>query len=58
MYGAFRLDSLAEVGRQQLILEFGESYGGNDKLSLDLLRSVKINCTCTGDSFEETGFVC
>ena len=32
--------------------------GGNDKLSLDLLRSVEINCTCTGDSFEGTGFVC
>ena len=25
---------------------------------LDLVRSVKINCTCTGDSFEGTGFVC
>ena len=32
--------------------------GGNDKLSLDLVRSVEINCTCTGDSFEGTGFVC
>ena len=32
--------------------------GGNDKLNLDLVRSVEINCTCTGDSFEGTGFVC
>ena len=32
--------------------------GGNDKLNLDLVRSVKINCTCTSDSFEGTGFVC
>jgi len=30
---------------------------GNDKLSLDPLRSVEINCTCTGNSFEGTGFV-
>jgi len=32
--------------------------GGNDKLNLDLMRSMKINCTCTSDSFEATGFVC
>ena len=25
---------------------------------LDLVRSVKINCTCAGDSFEGTGFLC
>ena len=31
--------------------------GGNDKLNLDLVRSVKINCTCTGNSFEGTCFV-
>ena len=32
--------------------------GGDDKLNLDLVRSVKIYCTCTGDSFEGTCFVC
>ena len=31
---------------------------GDDKLSLDLVRSVEINCTYTGDLFEGTGFVC
>jgi len=35
-----------------------KAVGGNDKLSFDLVRSVEINCTYTGDSFEETGFVC
>ena len=25
---------------------------------LDLMKSAKINCMCTGDSFEETGFIC
>ena len=30
---------------------------GNDKLSLDLVRSVEINYTCASDSFEGTGFV-
>ena len=28
------------------------------KLNLDMVRSVKINCTCIGDSFEGTCFVC
>ena len=32
--------------------------GGNDKLNSDLVRSVKISCTCAGDSFEGTGFAC
>ena len=32
--------------------------GGNDKLNLDLVRSMEINYTCTGDSFEGTSFVC
>ena len=32
--------------------------GGDNKLNLDLMRSVENNCTCTGDSFEGTGFVC
>ena len=32
--------------------------GSDDKLNLDLVRSVEINYTCTGDSFEGTGFVC
>jgi len=31
--------------------------GGEDKLNLDLVRSVEINYTCAGDSFEGTGFV-
>jgi len=31
---------------------------GNNKLNLDLERSVEINCTCTGDLIEGTGFVC
>ena len=41
-----------------MILEFGEVAGGDDKLKLDLVRLLKINCTCTGDSFEGTDFVC
>ena len=32
--------------------------GGDNKLNLDLMRSVEINCTCASDSFEGTGFVC
>ena len=32
--------------------------GGDDKLNVDLVRLVKINCTCAGDSFEGTCFVC
>ena len=32
--------------------------GGNDKLNLDLVRSVEINYTCTDVSFEGTDFVC
>ena len=32
--------------------------GGDDKLNLDLMRSVKINHTCTGDSLKGTSFVC
>ena len=40
-----------------MILEFGEVAGSNDKLNLDLVRSVEINCTCTSNSFEGTGFV-
>ena len=31
---------------------------GDDKLSLDLVRSVEINCTYAGDSFEGTDLVC
>ena len=41
-----------------MISEFGEVAGGDDKLNLDLMRSVEINCTYVGDSFEGTGFVC
>jgi len=32
--------------------------GGNDKLNFGSEKSAKINCMCTGDSFEETGFIC
>ena len=32
--------------------------GGDDKLSLDLVRLVEIYYTCAGDSFEGTCFVC
>ena len=32
--------------------------GGDNKLNLDLVRSVEINCTCTSDSFEGTCFIC
>ena len=32
--------------------------GGDNKLNLNLVRSVEINCTCTGDSFEGTCFIC
>ena len=32
--------------------------GDNEKLNLDLIRSLKINYTCTGNSFEGTGFIC
>ena len=32
--------------------------GGSDKLNLNPVRSVEINCTCAGDSFKGTGFVC
>jgi len=32
--------------------------GGDDKLNVDLVRLVKVNCTCAGDSFEGTCFVC
>ena len=32
--------------------------GGDEKLNLDLARSVEINYTCAGDSFEGTSFVC
>jgi len=32
--------------------------GGNDKLNLDLVRLVKINCTCVGDLFEGICFIC
>jgi len=31
--------------------------GGNNKLNLDLMRSVEINCTCVGDLFEGICFV-
>ena len=29
----------------------------NDKLNLDLVRSVEIDCKCAGDSFKGTGFI-
>jgi len=33
--------------------------GSDDKLNLDLVRSVEINYVCAGDSlFKGTGFVC
>ena len=31
---------------------------GDDKFNLDLVRSVKIKCTCANNSFEGSGFIC
>ena len=49
----------------ELKLEAYNSYwslvrvaGGDDKLNLDSVRSVEINCKCASDSFEGIGFVC